>query len=272
MPELPEVETTRRGLEPHCVGHRLLCLRVREPRLRWHVPVTDPPRVAGARIHSLDRRGKYLLFRLEAGTTILMHLGMSGHMRVVRPGQALKSHDHVDFELDSGELLRFNDPRRFGSLHITEDPPEQHPLLSRLGPEPLGGEFRGEYLHRIAAGRRVAIKNLVMDSHVVVGVGNIYATEALYRAGIHPTRPAGRIARQRYDHLVGCIRAVLEEAIEAGGTTLRDFSGADGVPGYFQQTLHAYGRGGQPCGCCGRRLKEIRLAQRSTVYCPRCQR
>lgn len=272
MPELPEVETTRRGLAPHCRGRRLLRLRVREPRLRWHVPPSDPARVAGARIRSLERRGKYLLFRLDTASTVLLHLGMSGHVRVVKPGRALQPHDHVDFELDSGEVLRFNDPRRFGSLHIIDDPPENHPLLSRLGPEPLSDDFNGNYLRRVALGRRLAIKNLIMDGHVVVGIGNIYATEALYRAGIHPKRAAGRIGCQRYDRLVACIRSVLTEAIEAGGTTLRDFSGTDGMPGYFQQTLHAYGRGGQACSRCGRSLKEIRLGQRSTVYCPGCQR
>lgn len=272
MPELPEVETTRRGLAPHCEGQRLLRLKVREPRLRWRIPATDPGRVAGRRIQSLDRRGKYLVFRLEGNVGIILHLGMSGHVRVVGPGRAVQLHDHVDFELDSGERLRFNDPRRFGSLHVTSDPPERHPLLSRLGPEPLGQDFSGHYLHGMALGRRVAVKNLIMDSHVVVGVGNIYATEALYRAGIHPARAAGRIAQRRYDRLVDCIRAVLAEAIEAGGTTLRDFSGTDGLPGYFQQNLDAYGRGGRPCARCGRRLKEIRLGQRSTVYCPQCQR
>ena len=272
MPELPEVETTRRGLAPHCTGRRLMRLKVREHRLRWRIPLADPKRVAGRSIELLDRRGKYLLFRLEGGLTIILHLGMSGHMRVVQPGRAVRLHDHIDFELDSEERLRFNDPRRFGSLHVTADPPEWHPLLSRLGPEPLGDDFTGDYLHCIARDRRVAVKNLIMDSHVVVGIGNIYATEALYRAGIHPARAAGRIAPQRYERLVGCVRSILAEAIEAGGTTLRDFSGTDGLPGYFQQTLNAYGRGGEPCFCCGRSLKEIRLGQRSTVYCGHCQR
>ena len=271
MPELPEVETTRRGLEPHCTGRRLISMRVREPRLRWRIPASDPPRVAGRRIESLGRRGKYLLFRLEGGMTMLLHLGMSGSVRVVGPSQMLLAHDHIDFELDSGERLRFNDPRRFGSLHITAEPPEQHPLLSSLGPEPLGEGFTGLYLHKVASGRRVAIKNLIMDSRVVVGIGNIYATEALYQAGIHPARAAGRIACKRLEHLVTCCRAILADAIAVGGTTLRDYINSNGVPGYFQQTLCVYGRGGERCRGCGRTLKEIRLGQRATVYCPRCQ-
>mgnify|MGYP000600712506 CR=1 FL=1 len=272
MPELPEVETTRRGLAPHCIGQRLVRLKVREPRLRWRVPESAPALVEGRRIQAIDRRGKYLLFRLEGEVTLLLHLGMSGSMRVVESGRAVRQHDHVDFALASGQVLRFNDPRRFGSLHVTRQPPEQHPLLARLGPEPLGEAFSGAYLHNRARARRGPVKPFIMDSHVVVGVGNIYANEALFRAGIHPQRAAGRIARHRLERLVEAIRRVLANAIDMGGTTLRDFTGTSGTPGYFQQTLNVYGRGGMPCRHCGRRLREIRLGQRTTVYCPVCQR
>jgi len=272
MPELPEVETTRRGLAPHCAGRALVRLKVREPRLRWRVSDALPTQAAGRRIESVGRRGKYLVLALEGEFNLLLHLGMSGHVRVVSARQPVKPHDHVDFCLDDGAILRFNDPRRFGSLHGIEGPAEGHPLLAGLGPEPLSEAFTGARLHRTAQGRRVPIKSLIMDSHVVVGVGNIYATEALYRAGIHPARAAGRIARARYDRLVAAIKAVLAEAIEAGGTTLRDFSRTDGLPGYFAQTLDVYGRGGEPCHACGRMLRSIRLGQRATVYCPRCQR
>ena len=272
MPELPEVETTRRGLAPHCTGHRLVRLKVREPRLRWPVPDSAPALVAGRRVDTIDRRGKYLLFRLEGGVTAILHLGMSGSVRVVEHGRAVRLHDHVDFELDNGKVLRFNDPRRFGSLHVTTQPPEAHPLLASLGPEPLSADFAGGYLYQLARGRRVAIKPFIMDSHVVVGVGNIYASEALFMAGIHPNRAAGRIARARLERLVACIQTVLSNAIEMGGTTLRDFTGTNGSPGYFQQTLNVYGRGGEPCRHCGRALKETRLGQRATVYCPGCQR
>ena len=272
MPELPEVETTRRGLRPHSEGRRLERLVIRERRLRWPVAADAEAQVAGRLIREVGRRGKYLLFRLDADITMMLHLGMSGHVRVVPQSHSLRPHDHLDFCLDSGEVLRFNDPRRFGSLHVTADLPEMHPLLARLGPEPLAAAFHGDYLYQAARGRRVAVKSFIMNSQVVVGVGNIYATESLHRAGIHPARPAGRIARHRFEHLAAAIRAVLTEAIRAGGTTLRDFSGTDGVPGYFQQTLDAYGRGGEPCRQCGRRLRESRLGQRATVYCPACQR
>ena len=272
MPELPEVETTRRGLAPHCVGRALVRLKVREPRLRWRVAESLPAQAAGRGIASVGRRGKYLIFALEGDLNLLLHLGMSGHMRVVSARQPVKPHDHVDFCLDDGAILRFNDPRRFGSLHAIEGPTDAHPLLASLGPEPLSAAFTGALLHRVGQGRRAPIKSVIMDSHVVVGVGNIYATEALYRAGIHPARAAGRIARARYDRLVSEIKAVLAEAIEARGTTLRDFSRTDGLPGFFAQTLAAYGRGGEPCRACGRALRSIRLGQRATVYCPRCQR
>lgn len=270
MPELPEVETTRRGIEPHLVGRRVAGLAVREPRLRWPVDPRIGGIVAGQRISGVDRRAKYLLIRMQSGT-LMLHLGMSGSLRIV-PGDApLRTHDHLELALEDGHRLRFNDPRRFGSLHwIDEGAP--HPLLAHLGPEPLDPGFTGPWLKETLGGRRAAIKIALMDARVVVGVGNIYASEALYRAGIHPLRPAGRISSPRLSRLADSIRTVLGEAIEAGGTTLRDFYGGDGQPGYFQFHLRVYGRGGEPCPGCGRPIVRRTIGQRSTYYCPRCQR
>jgi formamidopyrimidine-DNA glycosylase len=228
--------------------------------------------ITRARIWQLDRRGKYLIMRLDSGSAVMLHLGMSGYIRVVPPHTPPLKHDHVDFFVGSDCCLRFHDPRRFGSIHLTEEPAESHPLLRSLGPEPFDARFDGAYLYAQAGNRRLAVKAFIMDSRIVVGVGNIYATEALFRAGIHPARAAGRVSRKRFEGLAATIRAVLAEAIEAGGTTLRDFSRSDGQPGYFQQSLDAYGRGGQPCRRCGRTLRTSRLGQRATVYCPGCQR
>ncbi|MDR9406653.1 MAG: bifunctional DNA-formamidopyrimidine glycosylase/DNA-(apurinic or apyrimidinic site) lyase [Spiribacter sp.] len=272
MPELPEVETTRRGLQPHAENTTLTRLKIRDHRLRWPVDPALPERVAGRRIVSLGRRGKYLLFELEGEHWLMLHLGMSGRVRALAATTPPQRHDHIDFVLDSGDVLRFSDPRRFGSLHGVFGPVLAHPLLRSLGPEPLTDAFSGRYLWSQSRNRRMAVKAFIMDSHVVVGVGNIYAAEALYRAGIHPSRAAGRIAATRYDRLAGTIKAVLSEAIAAGGTTLRDYRGSNDDPGFFQQDLFVYGRGDQPCRGCGRALRSIRLAQRATVYCPRCQR
>jgi formamidopyrimidine-DNA glycosylase len=272
MPELPEVETTRRGLATHCLGAGIKRVKVRDRRLRWPVPAALPETVSGSRICGLDRRGKYLIMRLDTGWSVIMHLGMSGYIRVVTLSVAYQTHDHVDFVLDNDHCLRFHDPRRFGSIHVTEAPAEAHPLLKSLGPEPFDDAFNGRALYTRSRGRRISIKAFIMDSRVVVGVGNIYATEALWRAGIHPGRAAGRVGHARFGRLTEQIRAVLGEAIAAGGTTLRDFTRSDGQPGYFQQTLEAYGRADQPCRRCGRPLRSIRLAQRATVYCPTCQR
>ena len=272
MPELPEVETTRRGLSPYCVGSKLVELRVREARLRWPVSCEMPVLVKDCLIESVDRRGKYLLFLLEGEKAMLLHLGMSGSVRVVPPSTPPLKHDHIDLVLDNGAALRFHDPRRFGSLHYAEQPLERHPLLRNLGPEPLSEAFDGEYLFKASRARRVAVKPFIMDSHIVVGVGNIYAAEALFRTGIHPARSAGRISLPRYKQLAEDIREVLAEAIEIGGTTLRDFTNSKGEPGYFQQVLNVYGRAGKLCKRCGASLKSITLSQRATVYCPRCQR
>lgn len=271
MPELPEVETTRRGIEPHLVGRTIRSLIVREPRLRWPVAGDLPSRIAGSRVQAVDRRGKYLLIRTDQGTAIL-HLGMSGALRLVAEATPPGPHDHVDLVLDDGRCLRLTDPRRFGSLHWTEEDPLGHPLLAEIGPEPLDATFDGDYLYHASRGRRVNVKAFLMNGTILAGLGNIYANEALFRAGVHPARAAGRIGRDRYRRLATAIRAVLEEAIIAGGTTLRDFTGGDGRPGYFRLALHVYGRTGEPCPACGRPIRQRVLAQRATYYCPHCQR
>ena len=272
MPELPEVETTRAGLAPQLVGARVAHVEVRERRLRWPVPEGLGQYLVGARLEALDRRAKYLLFRFDRGT-LIGHLGMSGSMRLVAPEAAWLVHDHLAVGFEGGRVLRLNDPRRFGSLHWTSrEAVAEHFLIAHLGPEPLGDAFDGAHLHGWARGRRAPVKAFLMDARIVVGVGNIYANEALFRAGIHPRRAAGRIARPRYDALAAAVRAVLAEALAMGGTTLRDFVGSDGRPGYFRQSLDVYGRGGEPCRRCAARLREIRLGQRTTVYCPACQR
>jgi len=271
MPELPEVETPRRGIAPHLEGRRLEGAVVRERRLRYPVPRDLSARVRGRRVAVVRRRGKYLLIDLEDEGGLLIHLGMSGSLRIVPCGQPPGKHDHVDLRIEGGRCLRLTDPRRFG-LVLWAREPDHHPLLRDLGPEPLSAEFDGDYLWRRSRGRRVAVKNFIMDGHVVDGVGNIYANEALFRAGIHPARAAGRISRQRCERLAQAIREVLAEAIEAGGTTLRDFTGSDGRPGYFSRTLAVYDREGAPCPRCGHPIRSIRLGQRSTFYCPRCQR
>ena len=269
MPELPEVETTRRGVAPHLTGRRIQALTVRQRQLRWPVPAAAR-RAEGQQILAVRRRAKFLLIDLEQGQ-LLIHLGMSGSLRVLPAATPPGKHDHVDLVLDDGALLRFNDPRRFGAV-LWSARPDSHPLLGHLGPEPLGPEFSGERLWQQSRRRKQAIKTFIMDNRIVVGVGNIYAQEALFRAGIHPSRAAGRVARPRYEALVAAIRAVLAEAIEAGGTTLRDFTRADGQPGYFRQSLAVYGRGGEPCPVCGGQIRASRHGQRSTCYCPQCQR
>lgn len=270
MPELPEVETTRRGIAPACENRIVSELVVREPRLRWPVPPELPALLAGKRLIAVDRRAKYLLMRFEHGT-VIVHLGMSGSLRVITDNSPLLKHDHIELRLASGVRLRFNDPRRFGCW-LWSETPDSHALLSALGPEPLDPSFNGRYLHQQARGRKTPVKNFVMDNHVVVGVGNIYANEALHQAGIHPRRAAGRISPDRFNYLAETIRETLSAAILLGGTTLRDFVNSDGKPGYFAQSLQVYGRGSQPCRLCQTSLKEIRMNNRTTVYCPRCQR
>lgn len=272
MPELPEVEITRRGIEPLLVGRRVVAVRVYNARLRWPVPRALARRLPGREIHSVTRRAKYLLVGTDAGTLIL-HLGMSGSLRLVPEGLPPERHEHLDFALGDRRVLRLRDPRRFGAALWTPRDPLIHPLLRHLGPEPLGPDFDGARLHRMARGRRAAVKTFIMDGRVVAGVGNIYANEALYRAGIHPARAAGRIALPRYERLAGALREVLAEAILQGGTTLRDFVSSDGAPGYFSIRLRVYGKGvGGACERCGTVLASRVIGQRSSVYCPRCQR
>ncbi|TNF89852.1 MAG: bifunctional DNA-formamidopyrimidine glycosylase/DNA-(apurinic or apyrimidinic site) lyase [Gammaproteobacteria bacterium] len=277
MPELPEVETTRRGVDPLVVGHRLADVDVREARLRW--PVDLPASLAGQTLVQIARRAKYLLFIFEEGVLIL-HLGMSGSLRVMSRDAPFLKHDHLVLNFEGDRSLRLHDPRRFGSAHWQptpsgSDPLEaasQHRLLRDLGVEPLDPDFDGTYLKSRARGRRVAVKNFIMDSHVVVGVGNIYANEALFLAGIRPTVQAGRVSLAGYGVLAHRIRQVLAAAIQMGGTTLRDFVNQDGNPGYFRQVLNVYDREGEPCRLCDTPLKGIRLGGRATVYCSKCQR
>jgi formamidopyrimidine-DNA glycosylase len=271
MPELPEVETTCRGLAPHVTGRRIARVAVHDRRLRWPVAEDLPAAVAGQRVLGVTRRAKYLLLNLERGTLIL-HLGMSGSLRALTPAPPRRAHDHLDIELDGGTTLRFNDPRRFGSLHFTAGPAAEHRLLAELGPEPLDAHFTAEYLHGVTRGRRVAIKQLLMNSHVVVGVGNIYASEALFRAAVRPGRMARGLSRAETARLVNAVREVLAMAIRVGGTTLRDYVGVEGNPGYFRQKLFVYERAGLPCRRCGTPVRQRRQGQRSTYFCPACQR
>ena len=270
MPELPEVETTRRGIDPHVAGQHITSVKVREPRMRWPIPSNLQHLVEGQLVLGTRRRGKYLLIDLPGGS-ILIHLGMSGSLRVLPIGEIPGKHDHIDIELSSGKLLRLTDPRRFGAV-LWQETGETHKLLASLGPEPLSDAFDVEHLAKAAKGRSIAIKQLIMNANIVVGVGNIYANEALFRSGIDPSRAAGRISKARLLKLVAEIKAVLAYAIERGGTTLRDFLSSDGKPGYFAQELLVYGRAGEPCKVCNTTLKEVRMSQRSTVFCPTCQR
>ena len=284
MPELPEVETTRRGLAPHVEGRVVSAVTLRRPDLRWPIPPEISDRLPGQRIEAVRRRAKYLLLDTAAGSALL-HLGMSGSLRVLPAKTPAGLHDHVDLLLrpstgqpgkDPARVLRFNDPRRFGCL-LWQAPGEVHPLLRSLGPEPLSGGFggtvfSGDYLYARSRGRSAPVKSFLMDQRVVVGVGNIYAAEALFAAGIAPLRAAGRVSRERYRLLAEAVQRILAQAITRGGTTLRDFLAPDGAPGYFDQELSAYGRGGEPCPVCGRALRQVWLAQRATVWCGHCQR
>jgi formamidopyrimidine-DNA glycosylase len=271
VPELPEVETTRRGIEPHVVGRRISRLLVHDRRLRWPVDLSLVAAVAGRAIRRAGRRAKYLLIETESGTLIL-HLGMSGSLRVLPAVTPRIAHDHVDIELDSGQTLRFNDPRRFGSLMFTAGDPLLHPLLKGLAPEPLEPEFNAEYLWRISRRRSVAIKQLIMNARLVVGVGNIYASEALFRARIRPRRRARSLSRPECVRLTRAIKATLAMAVKVGGTTLRDYVSADGSPGYFRQKLYVYERAGLPCRVCRKPVKQFTQGARSTYWCPNCQK
>mgnify|MGYP001206149559 FL=1 len=269
MPELPEVETTKRGIEPFLVGATIVGVVVRNKHLRW--PAQVPQALAGQPITRVGRRAKYILITTPIGT-LIVHLGMSGSLRLVDAQAPVKTHDHIDLQLSSGHCLRYNDPRRFGSFHFHTSDPAEHWLLTDLGPEPLSNNFSGEHLFQQSRRRRIAVKSHIMDSKIVVGVGNIYAAEALFSAGIRPTVQACRVTRVGYDRLASQISRILARAIQVGGTTLRDFVGSDGQPGYFRQSLNVYGRAGEPCRVCASLLKGMVLGQRSTVYCPKCQK
>jgi formamidopyrimidine-DNA glycosylase len=270
MPELPEVETTRRGIEPHILKQDIKAVTIRQPSLRWPVSAELSSELPGQRILSVTRRGKYLLLQTRAGYT-LIHLGMSGSLRIAGKNDEIKKHDHVDIMMKNGVILRYHDPRRFGCLLWAGQEPFKHVLLEHLGPEPLETALSAAYLHQLSRGRKTPVKTFIMDSQVVVGVGNIYANEALFAAGISPRRKAGTVSLAAYERLVLAIKQILQQAIQQGGTTLRDFVGGDGKPGYFKQSLSVYGRGGEPCVNCHKPLREIRLGQRTTVYCAHCQ-
>ena len=275
MPELPEVETTRRGLAPHLEGRRIASVTLRRPDLRWPIPREISDLLPTSTITAVRRRAKYLLMDTQIGTAI-WHLGMSGSMRVLPVDTPVRAHDHVDLTIEgkgraAPRVLRFNDPRRFGCL-LWQPPGETHELLRDLGPEPLSENFDGDYLFERSRGRNVAVKAFLMDQKVVVGVGNIYVAEALFAAGVSPTRAAGKVSRERYADIAREVRTILDYAIRRGGTTLRDFISPDGAPGYFEQELSVYGRGGAPCPRCGRALKQSMLAQRATTWCGHCQK
>ncbi|MCK5335671.1 MAG: bifunctional DNA-formamidopyrimidine glycosylase/DNA-(apurinic or apyrimidinic site) lyase [Gammaproteobacteria bacterium] len=271
MPELPEVETTLRGIEPHISGEIISSIIIRNKNLRWPVPATIKKHLPGQKLNQIQRRGKYLLLFTDKGTAIL-HLGMSGSLRICDTDTAAEKHDHVDIIFKNGKVLRFRDPRRFGCLLWTNKPVEQHKLISPMGPEPLTDEFNGDYLFEKSRKRKSNIKGFIMDSKVVTGVGNIYASEALFAAGILPSRQAGRVSKERYQVLASCIKDVLIRAIKQGGTTLKDFTREDGQPGYFKQSLKVYDRAGQSCITCKQIIKQKTLGQRSTYYCSHCQR
>lgn len=275
MPELPEVETTRRGIAPHLIGRSVTGVTLRRPDLRWPIPPEITDLLPGQRILDVERRAKYLLLHTKVGSALL-HLGMTGVLRVLPPDALVGKHDHVDIALEATRtegprILRFTDARRFGCL-LWQPVGETHELLSALGPEPLTDDFDGDLLWRLSRGRTAAVKLFLMDNAVVVGVGNIYASEALFAAGIDPRNPAGTVSRARYARLAGEVKRILAWAIERGGTTLRDFINPDGAPGYFFRELQVYGREGEPCLTCGTPIRQVVLGQRSTFWCPRCQR
>ena len=270
MPELPEVETIMCGLRPHLEGRVIKDVVIRHAQLRWPIPLTLKNDLNQQKIHRLSRRGKYLLIEVGTGTLII-HLGMSGSLCMLTNATPLRRHDHVDIIFSEHQILRYHDPRRFGAILWTNQEPDQHPLLLSMGPEPLGHSFTAQYLKSKAKNRRIPIKAFIMDSHIVVGIGNIYAAEALFLTGINPTLPAGLLTIQQHEQLVKAIQQVLHSAIKQGGTTLKDFVNSEGNPGYFAQKLNVYGRAGMPCIKCKTTLKCVKIGQRTTVYCPSCQ-
>lgn len=271
MPELPEVETTKRGISPHILGQQITHANIYFPVLRWPINADLPKLLKNKVIQTVQRRGKYLILGFEHGN-LLLHLGMSGSLRIVDPQQERKKHDHFEIVFLNGKALRLHDPRRFGAVIWCESDWREHDLIKSLGPEPLSSEFTTDYLFQRSRKKTVAVKNFIMNSHVVVGVGNIYASEALFIAGINPKRSAGKISKARYEKLTEAIKQVLSSAIRQGGTTLRDFLNAEGSPGYFALHLNVYGRENEPCYNCQSPIKHCIIGQRATYYCPRCQR
>lgn len=271
MPELPEVETSCRGISPHISGARVRQLVIRQGQLRWPIPQELPDLLRGKKLQAVERRGKYIVLRFNHGCG-LVHLGMSGSVRIVDAQRELGKHDHFDLEFSNGATLRFTDPRRFGSFLWVAGEPEEHDLIRNMGPEPLSEDFHWQYLYQRSRKRKQALKTFIMDSKLVVGVGNIYANESLFMSGLKPIRAAGKLTKAEAQCLTENIKTVLAQAIEQGGTTLKDFVGGDGKPGYFAQQLAVYGRGGEPCVNCSKALKEVKLGQRATVYCTQCQK
>jgi formamidopyrimidine-DNA glycosylase len=271
MPELPEVETSRRGIAPHIEQQKVRRVIIRNHSLRWPIPADLPALIEGHTILSVDRRAKYILLVFEHGS-IILHLGMSGSLRICKQRSEIRKHDHFDLVMANGTTLRLHDPRRFGCVLWTGNPATQHKLLRKLGPEPLSDEFDGDHLFDASRKRSCSIKSFIMNSHIVVGVGNIYASESLFLAGINPKRKAGAVSRQRYALLAEAIRSTLASSIEQGGTTLRDFLDEQGNPGYFAQQLYVYGKQGEPCQQCGKSIKHINQQQRSSYYCSNCQK
>ncbi|MDH5765515.1 MAG: bifunctional DNA-formamidopyrimidine glycosylase/DNA-(apurinic or apyrimidinic site) lyase [Gammaproteobacteria bacterium] len=270
MPELPEVETSRRGIEPHILSQTITDAIIRQKKLRWPIPLSLKNNLPGNQITSVARRGKYLLLNTNTGTVII-HLGMSGSLHIINNQTPAEKHDHFEIIFANGKSLRLRDPRRFGAVLWTRKNPLTHKLIEKLGPEPLDTQFNTDYLYQSSRNKKTSIKTFIMNSHIVVGVGNIYANEALFLAGIHPKRLAGRISQARYELLVNAIKSVLTSAIQQGGTSLRDFTNQDGKPGYFKQHLNVYGKADLPCSHCGQKIKQIRQQQRSTYYCSHCQ-
>lgn len=271
MPELPEVETTLRGIKPWLLGQEIDTVNVFNASLRWPIPaeVND---IVGLTVKDLQRRAKYILIELSDQSHLILHLGMSGVVRVVDSNEAHLKHDHFEMVLAHGKALRLNDSRRFGCVLLTDHNIKQHKLLSNLGPEPLSDDFNGQWLKKCAKKRQIPVKNFIMNNHIVVGVGNIYAAESLFLAGIRPTTKASRISLSKYQQLAAIIKQVLQKAIDVGGTTLKDFRNVEGKPGYFKQELNVYGRSGEPCLVCGAEIKNLVIGQRASCYCPQCQK
>lgn len=271
MPELPEVETSRAGIEPHLLNRKIKNVVIRQHKLRWPIPKNLPQLATGKIVRRVSRRAKYIFLELDNGT-IIIHLGMSGSLRICTAKTPVEKHDHIDIQVSNNKILRLRDPRKFGCVLWAADDINQHKLIKSLGPEPLEAIFNAQYLHKKAHKKQCSIKAFIMNSHIVVGVGNIYASEALFRAGINPKRKAGKIALARIEKLVAAIKLTLQLAIKAGGTSLRDFTGSNGQPGYFAQKLLVYGRAGEACTQCGGNIKQFNQQARSTFYCPNCQK